>query len=324
MTMQAGHRFGVIGAGAVGSTIAGRLAAAGQDVTLFARGDRMAQLIDQGVRIASDGGVVASHPAVLESGAARACDTLFLAVKADALPAIVPAIRAASHATTTVVPLCNGVPWWYFQRSGAQRARTVRAVDPDGSLAAAIAPERIVGAVVFLRVAVRADGSVHSQGDERLVLGAADGITPAPVAPIATMLAQAGFDARSVPAIRPALWAKVALNLATNPLSAITGATLAGMAGDPALRGIVAAILAETLAVAAAEGESPPQDVDQLIEITRRAGPFMTSMAQDMAAGRPLELAAIAQSVFELAEMHDLPMPTARAIAALAHHRSRS
>ena len=310
-------RFGVIGAGAIGSTIACRLAAAGEEVVLFSRGPRRATVEREGLRVRVGDTEQTARPIVAESGTTIACDTLFLAVKADALPALIPAIRAASHAGTSIVPLCNGLPWWYRQVGDAPGG-AIEAVDPGGRLAAAIDPAHVVGAVLFLRAALDADGTVESQGGERMAIGAATGGGGEAVTRIAAALEAAGIACPVAPSIRQVLWSKIALNLATNPLSAVSRATLAQMCDDDRLLGIVRAILAETLALAALDGQALRESVDDLVAITRRAGPFLTSMAQDAIAGRPLELAAIAQAVLDLADDHGHPMPVARAVAAMA------
>jgi 2-dehydropantoate 2-reductase len=313
-----GLRFGVIGAGAVGSTIAGRLSAAGHDVTLFARNDRLTALRAAGVTIAVADDVATATPRIAEAGASAACDVLFLAVKADALPSLIPAIAAASHGKTRVVPLCNGLPWWYLQRDEQCRRESIPAVDPGGHLAAAIDPRLVIGAIVFLRVRLGLDGIVHSQGSERLILGSAIEGACEIAGRTVDALSGSGIATQLTPEIRRALWTKIALNLATNPLSAVTQATLQDMCADPGLLRIVTAILDETLELAEREGLRPVETVADLVEITRRAGPFLTSMAQDAAAGRPLELAAIADAILDLAERRDCPMPVARTVAALA------
>jgi 2-dehydropantoate 2-reductase len=300
-----------------------RLSAAGHDVTLFARGRRLEALRADGVSIAIGEDIVTSAPRLAEAGAKIACDVLFLAVKSGDLPALVPAIAAASHAQTRIVPLCNGLPWWYGQRDADSRGRAIRAVDPDGRLAAAIDPDMIVGAIVFLRVELDAGGLVRSQGGERLILGRINGGSDALAVATSAALTAAGIVTRLDPEIRRPMWTKIALNLATNPLSAVTQATLQDMCSTPDLVGIVIDILGETLALAEIEGLRPQERIDDLLEITRRAGPFRTSMAQDAAAGRPLELAAIADAVLELAALRESPMPVARTVSALAHVVSR-
>lgn len=317
--------FGVIGAGAIGSLLAARLALAGCQVTVFARNPRLRTLVEAGITLEDAAGRQTAYPAVVEGVSPRACDVLFLAVKAQALPGLIDTIVANSHAETMILPLVNGVPWWYFAANDGLPGRVVRSVDPDARLTSAIDPRRVIGTQVFMRVALGPTGDVRSEGAESLVIGeiCRQRIDGTQIDHIAQSLGEAGIAVTVSHDIRRDLWKKIALNLATNPLSVVSGASLEQMATDPRLRDIVVAILSETLDVARAVGCAPPVSVEALLALTAGAGQHKTSMAQDHAAGRPLELGAIAHAVFEIAESVGRATPVARAIAALAEFSSR-
>jgi len=310
----------VFGAGAVGTLVAARLSAAGRPVTVVARGARLAALRRDGLVLRDAAGCVSRVPA-------RACaadeagpqDLLLLAVKAQDIAGTLSALQPLITPETRIVPLVNGIPWWYFQ---PQRHGIVRAVDPEGRIAAAIDPARIIGAVLFLTSTLQPDGVVDVQGTERLILGAIAGPDEASVAPVRALFEGCGIAVQASGEIRRDLWAKVALNLATNPLSVIAGATLHEQFHDPALLPVVRAVLEESIAVARAHGIEPRLALDEMIEVGRRAGPFYTSMAQDFRRGAPLEMGAIGLSVLELAESAEIAMPTARAMVELCRFRA--
>ena len=314
--------IGVVGAGAIGSTVATRLAADGADVTLFARGKRLALLRKAGLVLHGATGTVRASPALSDQALPETLDVLLVAVKAQHLPEAVPAFLPALRAGGVLVPLVNGLPWWYPVGRSGDAAGPIRSVDPDGRLLERVDPAAIVGAVIFMRTALEPDGAVRSAADERLVLGGICGSPPAQLASLSMLLNHAGIATRISQNIRAEAWSKIALNLATNPLSVVSGATLHAMFHNRELLKLVTAMLEEALHVASADGIMAITDLPGMIEIGRRAGTFMTSMAQDHAAGRPLELAAIADSVLELAACHGCTMPVASTMASLARYRS--
>ena len=322
MSVSSRLSIGIVGAGAIGSVVAARLAAAGKDVTLFARGARWAALREVGLVLHGEGGTVHARPGLAEQGRPQTLDVLFVAVKAPQLPEAIAAFLPALRPNGVLVPLVNGLPWWYPHGRSEGPAAPIRAVDPDGALLAALAPRNIVGTVVFLRASLEPDGSVRSAAGERLVLG---GIAcpPSPhLATLAALLDASGIATRISRDIRAEIWTKIALNLATNPLSVVCGATLDEMFHRPELLRLVTSMLEETIRVAITDGIPPATALDGMIGIGRRAGPFMTSMAQDQEASRPLELGAIVDSVLELADAHGCAMPVARAVADLARYRA--
>lgn len=316
----AGPRVAIFGAGSVGSLVAARLAAAGRGVTVVARGRRLEDVRAHGLRVRDPQGVVLRVPvAACAAAEAGRQDIVFLALKGGDIPAALPDIERLVGPETLIVPLVNGIPWWY--RLPGDR-RPIRAVDPDGKLTAAFDPARIVGAVLFLACALGADGVVTVQGVERIAMGpvAEEGLSA--LAPLAALFEGNRIETDFVPDIRADLWAKVAMNLATNPLSVVAGATLREQYHSDRLLPAVEIALGETVALARLYGVEPRLSVEQMVGFGRRLGPFYTSMAQDFAQGRPLELGAIGYSVFELAEEVGHAMPIARTLFDLCRFRA--
>lgn len=315
-------RIAVVGAGAIGSLVAGRMAAAGLDVTLLARGARLKRLEGQDLCIEAPEGQVAVRVPVAAELAEAGFDLVVSAVKAQALAGLAPAIAAALAPQGVFLPLVNGMPWWYFH-DGRDNPDVLEAVDPDGVVAQHLAARSVTGSVVFARAALDGNGNVLSQGGERFTLGAIRARDADGTAKALRAMTEAGFAVSGSEAIRRDVWVKLALNLATNPLSVVSGATLEEMARDPHLRDLVAQSLRETLTLAQALGQGPFPEVAQLLDICAEAGPFMTSMAQDYGKHRPLELASIADATFEVADGQGVAMPTSRAVAGLAAYLSR-
>jgi 2-dehydropantoate 2-reductase len=307
----------VAGVGAVGTTIAARLAFCGLNVRLLARGARLEQLRRDGVRVQFSDELIATRLAVSDRPDFGVQDLLLVATKAHALPELLPTLRPLVGPDTVVVPLVNGIPWWYFQQSdGPFENATVAAVDPQGTLTAGahghLSPQHLVGSVVYMTATLEPSGLATVLGRPRLILGELAQRHSARIERVAKLLTDAGIAATSSDSIRNDVWTKVALNLATNPLSVVTEATLQEQFSDPRLQPIVAAVIAETERVAHGHHARFSLSLEEMMQTGRSAGPFATSMLQDYRAGRRLELDAIARSVFELSEKIGLQMPPRR------------
>lgn len=326
----------VFGAGAVGCALAGLLAHSGQRVVLAARGDRLAHLRAHGVSLRKDDERAPIRPpveiaAIEELGPQR---YLFICVKAHHLPAACGDLRRLTDEHTVVTPLINGVPWWYglggghhdgtrADPVGALDPQLVRSVDPDGALARLWSARQILGSVVFLKAVSSVPGDVTLHGVPALHVGAIDHKPlSAAQSNVVDMLVRAGVETQLAADIRAELWVKMALNLATNPLSVVTGALLDEVFGDPRLVGLVTAVLGEVTGVARAHGVTPAKTIDEMLAIGRKAGAHPTSMLQDFEQGRALELSSIADAIFELAAAVGTPMPVARTMASLAAHKA--
>lgn len=316
----------VAGVGAVGGTVAARLAAAGQPVNLLARGARLAQLQQDGLRAELGGQLVTARLPASDRPDFGVQDIVFIAAKSHSLPGLLPTLAPLIGPNTIVAPLVNGIPWWYFLGTQGSFANDmIAAIDPTGSLRDAIDAQRIIGCVVYITARLTTDGLVCTSGSQRLQIGEigiGDQI-PARILRLSEVLSRAAIDTQVSARIREQLWTKVALNLATNPLSVVTQSTLVEQFTDPRLLTIVQAVLEETGRLAAAYGVRPALSMEQMLATGRKAGAFETSMLQDYRAGRPLELDAIGGAVLELAAKVGMDMPTTRVMIALCAHRAQ-
>ena len=152
----------------------------------------------------------------------------------------------------------------------------------------------------------------------RIALGEPDGSRSERCRSIAEALIAAGLRCPITTRIRHEIWVKLLGNVAFNPISALTGATLAEMVRDRDLAALVRQIMAEAEAVASRLGIDLLVSIDQRMAGAERVGEHKTSMLQDLEAGRPMELEAVVGAVVELGERLDLPVTATRAVYACA------
>ena len=307
-------KFAVAGTGAIGAYIGAKMARAGMDVTLFARGPHCRAMQEHGVRVESPEGNFEARPRVVDSlDAAGPVDAIFLGVKAHGLPALAPHLRPLFYDATIVVSMQNGIPWWYFAGTGR-----LESVDPGGVVAASIEPRRVIGSIVYLSTEIVQPGVIRHTEGNRITVGEPDGERSERARAIAAALVEAGLRAPVSTHIRQEIWVKLLGNIAFNPISALTGATLATMARDAEVSKLVRGIMAETELVAHKLGIEMPITIDQRIAGAEKVGEHKTSMLQDLEAGRPLELDAIVGAALELGDRLGIAMPHTRAVYACA------
>jgi 2-dehydropantoate 2-reductase len=313
----------IAGAGAIGGYIGAMMARAGQDVTLFARGAHLRAMQKRGLRILSEGGGFEVHPRVIgDLTEAGPIDTIFLGVKAHALTALAPQLKPLLRENTVVVSTQNGIPWWYFQVSqdigGELAGLRLESVDPGGTIRAAIDPASVVGSIVYLGTEIAEPGVIRHTEGNRISLGEPDGSRSIRCKAIAEALIQAGLRAPVTVRLRNEIWVKLLGNVAFNPLSALTRATLGQMTADPGVRDIVRNIMTEVEALAARLGIELPISIEQRIAGAAKVGEHKTSMLQDLEANRPMELEPIVGAVVELGERLGIGMPYTRTVHASA------
>jgi 2-dehydropantoate 2-reductase len=307
-------KFVIAGAGAVGAYIGASMARAGLDVTLLARGPQLRAIAERGVSVVSPAGDFDARPkATGDPQSIGQADVVFLAVKAHSLPDLAPRLGCLLGPDTAVVSLQNGVPWWFMP---------LERVDPGGAIAAAIEARRVVGSLVYFATEVAEPGVVrHIEGD-RIPIGEPDGTRTARCRAIAQALVASGLRCPVTTHIREEIWVKMLGNVAFNPISALTGATLARMAADPYVSALVRAIMAEAEGVAARLGLKLPITIEQRMAGAAKVGEHKTSMLQDLEAGRPIELEAVVGAVLELGERLGVATPNTRAVYACTRLRA--
>jgi len=315
----------IYGAGAIGGLLGARLALAGQDVTLIARGAHLAAIQERGLRLHSEGKELVTRPrAVEDPSAAGPQDYVVIAVKTTGVAAIADRMAPLLGPDTAVVTAMNGIPWWYFWRhEGPWRDRQLATIDPEGRLWRAIPPERCLGCVIYPAGEIVEPGVVRHVYGNRFMLGEPEGNKSRRVEDLSAAITAAGFKAPVRPKIRDDIWLKLWGNLSFNPVSALTGATLAAMAAEPAVRAIIRAMMVEAESVARALGVDLPVDVDTRIGWARDVGEHKTSMLQDLEQGRPMEIDALTGVVAEMGDLVGIETPALDAILALVRQRAR-
>ena len=322
-------RIVIAGAGAIGGYIGARLARAGADVVLFARGPHLRAMQERGLRVKSPDGDFEVRPEVTgDLAAIGAADVVFLGVKAHSLTALAPALRALVGQDTVIVSTQNGIPWWYFQMHGGElEGVRLEHVDPGGVIAGAFDPRRIVGSLAYFATDIVEPGVIRHTEGNRISLGEPDGSRSERARAIAEALIGAGFRCPITTRIRQEIWVKLLGNVAFNPISALTGGTLEELAHHPDVSHLIRAVMTETEAVAAKLGLELPISIDQRMAGAAKVGAHKTSMLQDFEAGRPMELEAVVGGVIELGERLGVSMPSTQAVYActkmLDEHRGQ-
>jgi 2-dehydropantoate 2-reductase len=306
----------ILGAGAIGGFLGARLARAGADVVLIARGPHLQAMKESGLRVIDKEGewnVLVN--ATDDFAAIRDAQAVFVALKAHSLPPVADQLASNLGDETAVVSAQNGIPWWYFQRHGGElEGIHLETVDPGGHIARAIDPRRVIGCIVYPSTSLVSPGVImHTEG-ERFSLGELDGAHTARAAALSDVLGSAGLKAPVQTNIRSELWLKLLGNAVFNPLSVLTRATLGEVAGSPMVAGVVRAAMEEVESVASRLGIEVPISLDRRIKGAARVGDHKTSMLQDLEAGRPMEIDALTGSVVELGDRFGIPVPHLRTL----------
>lgn len=316
----------VFGAGAIGGYMGAKLAVAGADVSLVARGPHLEAMQKNGLTLLETGlETKVSVHASEDPAEIGPQDAVIVTLKAHSVPGVVDRLQPLLGPETAVVWGVNGVPWWYFYGlEGPYANRRLESLDPGGVQWDGIGPERVIGCVVYPAAEVREPGVItHIEGN-RFSLGEPTGAKTERVQALAAALASAGLRAPVRPNIRTEIWVKLWGNLSFNPVSALTGATLDVLCADPGTRSVVRAMMVEAQAIAEALGIRFPIDVDKRIEGGAAVGAHKTSMLQDLERGRPMEIDALLTGVQEMGRMTGVATPTVDTVLAILQLRGRT
>jgi len=314
-------RIAVVGAGAIGGYLGAKLALAGEEVTFIARNRNLAAINANGFRLILEDGSeqhAVTARAVQHMADAGEQDAVLLTVKAHQVRDVLPDLRALFGPKTMVVTMINGLPWWYFHRlAGPFEGRQLDSVDPGGTIAAHIEPERIIGSVVYPATELIEPGLVRVIEGNRFTLGELDGSRSERIDALSQTFMRAGFKSPVARDIRSEIWIKLWGNLSLNPISGLTHSTLQDICRFPPTRALVERMMTEAQSIAEKLGVVFKVSLAQRIAGAEAIGAHKTSMLQDVEHGRALELEALVGAVVELGRITETPTPNIDAIYAV-------
>lgn len=303
----------VIGAGAIGGYLAARLAAGGVPVAVVARGEHLRAIQRSGLTLhGADGSTLTARvDAYAHPESAPPSDVVLITLKAHQVPAMAPAIAAASRSAELVIPVHNGVGWWYLQgHPGPHAGRAIEAVDPGGGIARALPLARIAPMYAFVSAEVTAPGCIGHlvAPTDHFPIGPLHADAAAAVQRWCEVMEGVGLRT-AVRDARQLMWFKLLGNVFANPICALTGSTLGPVVAHPRTRALAIDLMRETTAVAAAHGDTVEPAYEQRLTRTAEMGAARPSMLQDRLAGRPMELGAILGAVSELGALAGVATP---------------
>jgi len=316
----------IYGAGAIGAWMGVRLARAGCQVSVVARGATLSALQQHGLRCQIDKELL-SAPVRASANPAElgAQDLVILAVKAPSLPEVARQIAPLLGPSTVVLTAMNGVPWWFFQGFGEKFAGTqLKAIDPKGEIARAIPAAHIVGGVVHASCSIREPGYAQHHFGNRLIVGEPSAQKTERVQQLVQLLSQAGFETELSAQIQKDIWYKLWGNMTVNPVSALTGATTDKILGDKLVRDFISKVMLEAKEIGARIGIPIFQQPEDRHAVTMKLGAFKTSMLQDVEAGRPVEIDALVTVVQELGTLTGVATPYTDVLLGLARLQART
>ena len=320
------QRVTIVGAGAIGGWLGVRLAQAGCTVSAIARGETLANLQREGLRLRSgDSEQTVSVQAASDGSQLGPQDLVIVAVKAPALAKVAPLAVPLLGPKTVVLTAMNGVPWWFFDGFGGNHAGTrLQTIDPEGALARAMPAAHVIGCVVHASCSVDAPGAIRHHFGNGLIVGEPAGGESPRVQALAALLQRAGLNATVSPQIQKDIWYKLWGNMTVNPVSALTGATTDRILGDELVRGFISAVMLEAKAIGERIGIPIDQQPADRHAVTLKLGAFKTSMLQDVEARKPVELDALVSVVRELGQLTGVPTPFTDALLGLSRLQAQT
>ncbi|MFI5956067.1 2-dehydropantoate 2-reductase [Cryptosporangium sp. NPDC051539] len=312
-------KIAVLGAGAIGAYVGAALHRGGAEVSLIARRAHLDALRCDGVRVLSPrGDFVARTHATDDPREVGPVDYVFLGLKAHQYASCGPLMEPLLGPSTAVIAAQNGIPWWYFHGLSGHplEGRRIEAVDPRGAVSHVIPVHRAIGCVVYCSTEIEAPGVIRHLEGTRFSIGEPSGEISARCVAFSEAMVAGGLKCPVEPNLRDDIWVKLMGNVAFNPLSALTRATMVDMCGHPGARDLVTEMMRETVAVAEATGCHPSVSIERRIAGAAKVGHHKTSTLQDLEAGKELELEAIIGAVVEIASLTGVPAPTLRNVYA--------
>jgi len=293
----------IFGAGGIGGYLGARLADAGHEVHLIARGAHLAALQSDGLRVESiHGDTAVDLPATDDPAEVGPCDAVLLCVKANDTRAAAADMAPLLRDGTAVVSFQNGV-------------------DNEAWLAESIAESHVVGGVAYIFSTIKEPGVVeHTGGPARFVYGELDGRRTKRIETLDDALsASEGVDAVLADDIRVELWRKFAFICAQAGMTATTRRPVGDVRENEASWEMYRRLIEEVCAVGRAEGVDLPDDtVSEWLDFAADLDPGMySSLHYDLTHDKPMELDALNGSVVRHADDVGVEAPMNEAVTAI-------
>src|SRR5262250_2805001 len=308
----------VVGAGAIGGLVAAKLAAIGQEISVVVRGPHLAAIREKGLRLQESGSERSYRVSATDKMSELGIQELVvIGLKAHQVPGVAAEIKGLCGPSTVVVTAQNGIPWWYFYKTGGPHEGAVlESVDPGGVIAKNIDVDRVLGSIIYPAADITSPGVIrHVEGD-RISLGEVDNSDTERLRSTAKLFREAGFKVRVSTDLRSELWVKLWGNCTFNPISALTHATLVDLIQFPPTRALVERMMREAQEIGEKLGVRFPVTLEKRIAGAEAVGKHKTSMLQDVEGGRPLERDALVGSVLELGRITGVATPNLTAVHA--------
>jgi 2-dehydropantoate 2-reductase len=295
-------KIGVVGAGGVGGYYGARLALAGSEVGLIARGGHLTAIRERGLQVRADDGDFTVRLAASDDPAEIGpCDAVLFCVKSYDTDQAAAVLGPLLRPETGVVSLQNGV-------------------DNEEKIAARIGPEHVLGGASFILAHIVEPGvveQVHSV--QRIIFGELDGSRTERVARLLAEFREAEIDSEIADDIRVVLWDKFAFLCALAGLTAVTRLPIDELLAVPETRELFRQMAREVSLVARAEGVDLADDiVDQKTAFAETLGPdSYSSLHHDLVTGHRLELDALHGELTRRAARHGIPVPVSETIYSL-------
>jgi 2-dehydropantoate 2-reductase len=315
-------RICVFGAGAIGGNFAARLAEAGNEVSVVARGAHLEAIRAKGLTlVAGDKKIVAKVKASDRPADLGPQDAVISTLKATALPDLAESVGPMLGPDTPVVFAQNGIPWWYGRGLSKSRpaAPDLSMLDPGGALAKAVGLHRVLGGTISSPNHVSAPGVVVNEIPDRnvLVVGEIDDRPSQRVGALRAALKGAGIGSPDTTDIRYDIWHKLMANLTGSAVALILGQP-SSIQKTPLVNRLCRRAHAEALAVAAAHGVVLDDSPDVRYGPKRVYFDHRPSILQDYDLGRPMEIDSIVRAPVAFARSAGIDTPTLDAIEALS------
>lgn len=329
MTEPVIQKVAIVGAGAIGGLLAGRIGSqlpVQVQLSALSRGETLQRLRRDGLQLNDSQGrrtrieVLASD----DPDELGPQDLVIVAVKAPALVMVAPAVRRMLTPHSRVLVATTGIPWWFcLGLEGPCQDLRLRSVDPHGVLASTLPARQVIGCVMHASAGSSGPGEVTHLAGNTLVIGEPDGAISPALQDVAALLGQAGFDVEMSERIQQDIWNKLWCPMALNPISALTGATCDRILDDPLVRRFARAVMLEAQAIGEYIGCELRQSPEDRQMVLRRLGPLRTSMLQDLEAHRPLEIDALLGAAREIGQHLGLETPSIDALLGMVRLMAR-